>query len=279
VIGISDRKISAPADARTSDSDAALAVSKFLAYDLFHSKCLGPCGLRETEYVMATADGFRVSQTFHSPNAGDFTCSRISMAQNLVELPIPERVRRLIEVIEKSDWVSANLLLVEKYRGYVQSILGHRYWDFTPDVFQEVMVRMWKHEIKILLLHLREHPAWLTRVVHNACIDVLRREGHLDRLKTGFLRFVTAQDRQTADEPAKATEFTELQGAIAVCLTELTQTNREVLRLFYWEGLSREQIASRVGITVALVRTRLHNARTQLRQLLNQRRIPSANWL
>jgi RNA polymerase sigma-70 factor (ECF subfamily) len=61
-----------------------------------------------------------------------------------------------------------------------------------------------------------------------------------------------------------------LQGTDAeAALAKLTPLHREVLLLRFQNDLSYEEIAMVVGISVGTVRSRLHNARANLRKLLD----------
>src|SRR5690606_23818670 len=51
-------------------------------------------------------------------------------------------------------------------------------------------------------------------------------------------------------------------------LARLTPTDREVIQLSIWEGLSAPEVATVLGVPPATVRTRLHRARRRLRSLL-----------
>ncbi|MDQ0779524.1 RNA polymerase sigma-70 factor (ECF subfamily) [Streptomyces aurantiacus] len=55
---------------------------------------------------------------------------------------------------------------------------------------------------------------------------------------------------------------------LAVALARLPVSDRELLRLAYWDDLSRAGIASVLGISVGAVDTRMHRARQRLKQHL-----------
>lgn len=48
----------------------------------------------------------------------------------------------------------------------------------------------------------------------------------------------------------------------------MSAPDRELLRLAYWDDLSRHEIATVLGISVGAVDTRLHRARQRLRERL-----------
>ncbi len=72
-----------------------------------------------------------------------------------------------------------------------------------------------------------------------------------------------------ATEPATTNEVNErldaqaLGPALAAALADLTHDEREVLLLNAWAGLSPAEIAQALSVSSAMVRKRLHRARTK----------------
>ncbi|MEV6299773.1 sigma-70 family RNA polymerase sigma factor [Actinoplanes sp. NPDC051861] len=56
--------------------------------------------------------------------------------------------------------------------------------------------------------------------------------------------------------------------AVRAALARLGDTDREVLTLTVWEGLQPREVAEVLGLSAAVVRTRLSRARTRLRELI-----------
>jgi RNA polymerase sigma factor (sigma-70 family) len=56
--------------------------------------------------------------------------------------------------------------------------------------------------------------------------------------------------------------------ALAQAFATLSESDRELLSLEAWEGLTRDEIAVALGTSRAAVRLRLHRARTRLREAL-----------
>jgi len=72
-------------------------------------------------------------------------------------------------------------------------------------------------------------------------------------------------------EPQRGPDYRTGDGTghdIGAALAELLAADREILRLAYWDDLSRHDIAVVLGISVGAVDTRLHRARDRLRRQL-----------
>ena len=70
-----------------------------------------------------------------------------------------------------------------------------------------------------------------------------------------------------ADRVSATADATDLWPRVADAVTSLPESERDALVLHVWEGLSYEEVADALGVPVGTVRSRLHRARTRLREL------------
>ena len=105
--------------------------------------------------------------------------------------------------------------------------------------------------------------AWSMQIVRNACMDVAVREGKHRHLR------VVAPDEDVAN-PATSDGAGTIEARIRIeqALATLTETHRTAFLLTV-QGLRYEEIARICGVPVGTVRSRLFNARVQLRAQLN----------
>lgn len=99
--------------------------------------------------------------------------------------------------------------------------------------------------------------AWLLQTARNVVGDAYRRR---DRERAGITSIVTDRVGVEHDD-GRSHERVELE----LALGRLTRADREVLELFYWEGLAAAEIAEVIGCRVAAVWKRLSRARDALR--------------
>lgn len=64
--------------------------------------------------------------------------------------------------------------------------------------------------------------------------------------------------------------------ALSRAFASLSRADRELLALVAWEGLGRDELATALGTSRAVVRLRLHRARTRLRDALDRERATPA---
>ena len=117
------------------------------------------------------------------------------------------------------------------------------------------------------------HPgalSWLMSVVRHACLRMLR---PFTRERRPLGERLEAEDGPASDapDPQQAMERWELIQSVHAGIAALERPYREVLILRDLEGLSGEETCQALGLELATMKTRLHRARTQLREALLRR--------
>jgi RNA polymerase sigma-70 factor (ECF subfamily) len=106
--------------------------------------------------------------------------------------------------------------------------------------------------------------SWLMTVVRNACLRLLRPFAPRRRALGQEADSVAAD----APDPQAALERFELVRRVHAALAALDEPYRQVLVLRDLEGLSGEETCAALGIELAAMKSRLHRARTALREIL-----------
>ena len=150
-----------------------------------------------------------------------------------------------------------------KLFGVVMRILKNR--QKSEDVLQDVYLKIWQKAASY-------DPAqgkpitWMATVARNRSIDILR----------------ATRPSQTIDEPGDEEEIFRLGGqdaenvdladleALRFCLSEMKEDDRNYVLLAYYEGFSREELASRFEIPVGTIKTRLRRGLVGLRECLER---------
>lgn len=101
--------------------------------------------------------------------------------------------------------------------------------------------------------------AWIFGIAHRRCVDCIRR---LTRQR----RLAAALDAQPLDSPRPMNEEESIDMQRAI--NSLSTEHREVISLFYGEDLDIDEIAAVIGVPQGTVKSRLFNARRQLRELV-----------
>jgi RNA polymerase sigma-70 factor (ECF subfamily) len=117
---------------------------------------------------------------------------------------------------------------------------------------------------------------WLYRVTVNRCRDELRRRATVKHTRPRSLSAAAGPDDPPGDPPAHAPSPAELavaresEALVARAIAELPADARETLVLRDVEGLAYEEIAEILDVPVGTVRSRLHRARSLVRERLRE---------
>ncbi len=139
---------------------------------------------------------------------------------------------------------------------YATSLTGNQ--DAALDVLQDVWLRV-LHGIRKLKDPGSLKP-WLYAITHGVAIDRVRREYRRNKAEQSQLDDVLNVEEPTFDE----------QDATAVhdALSRLGVKHREVLVLHFLQDLSILEIANVVGCSEGTVKSRIHYAKRQMKQIL-----------
>lgn len=144
--------------------------------------------------------------------------------------------------------------------------------DEAEEVLQEAFTIAWQRS-DLLELETGTLMPWLLRIVRNRAIDRLR-AARRRRLKAERLTAFQAFGDQ---EPAREPDESALPGwhvheKVRSALEALPPDQQAAVRLAYFEGLTQSEIATRLGIPLGTVKTRLRLAFDRLRTSLGSLR-------
>ena len=149
--------------------------------------------------------------------------------------------------------------LVARHRDSVFSLANGRLRDFEAagDATQEAFLKAY-----LDLADLRDPAkfrAWVQRIAERIVITVARRPRR--EIPTAGLRI---EDERWSE--LKLAERTDLARRVRDDLSVLSEATRTALILHHVNGYSQDEVAERLGLTRAAVKTRLSRARAQLRR-------------
>ena len=157
-----------------------------------------------------------------------------------------------------------DLVIAYQHRVFGVALRMLRNRSEAEEIAQEVFLRVhravedFRGEAKL--------STWLYAITSRLC---------LNRLASGERRMARegeeSLERLRGDaDPAAHVERIELEAALQRAITELPEERRIVVVLRDFEGLSYEEIAAALDLPLGTVRSRLHRARTDLKEKLER---------
>ena len=132
------------------------------------------------------------------------------------------------------------------------------------DLVQETYLRFWKYR--------RDYrptaklSTFLFLLARQVRIDALRRQSRRLGREQGW-----GAEQETALRPESVTAPVDSREDVRWALARLSERHREVVELGVFQDLPYAEVAEILGIPVGTVKSRMHNARKELKELFDER--------
>jgi RNA polymerase sigma-70 factor (ECF subfamily) len=138
----------------------------------------------------------------------------------------------------------------------------------AEDLFQELLVKAYGKLDD--LVKIDEPGSWLSRMMYNLFIDERRRfaRRRMHTVEEGDMTGDGIAGLPGPDDPAWDHERLERMKRLDTALSKLSEEHRLIVLLHDTEGYKLTEIQELIGIPVGTVKSRLHRARSRLREIL-----------
>ena len=153
--------------------------------------------------------------------------------------------------------------LYDRYRlilfGVLMRILNNR--EEAEDVLQDVFLQVWRRAADFD--ENRGRPfTWLVTLARSRGIDRLRSLASRGRVAVAGANEATEEVSDAASDAIQS----ERLGAVTSALADLPEDQRRPLVLAYFDGLTQSEIATKLGVPLGTVKTRMRTAMMKLRE-------------
>lgn len=134
----------------------------------------------------------------------------------------------------------------------------------AEDVLQEIFVQIWR-EAERFDPSRASVKTWLFTIARSRSLDRYRSRKTAksrvdDGAEEGLEQLASGEDLQTA---------TVMQRYVSNALGQLTKEQKTVLELSYYQGMTQEEIAARLGEPLGTIKSRIRSALTKLRSIFS----------
>jgi RNA polymerase sigma-70 factor, ECF subfamily len=170
-------------------------------------------------------------------------------------LKVTKTNKELLLLMRKDDMVA----FYQLYERYSRRLYGFviRYMKLEADaeeIVQEVFIKIWESRNKIDVYS--TFDSFLFTIAYNAMISQFRKrtneKKYLEHLKS-------LQQVETATDLNDEIHYNELNKKVQALLNELTPRQKEIFQLSREEGLTHEEIAIKLDISVNTVKKHITN--------------------
>ena len=138
----------------------------------------------------------------------------------------------------------------------------------TEDLLQEVFLRVHRH------VETLQEPdrmvSWVFQIARNAIIDHYRSAERRRELPAGLATEIERDRKAMAIEQDDSEAKYELSHCLRPMIDSLSAEYREAIMLVELEGLTNQDAANRLGLSVSGMKSRVQRGRQQLRKMLDE---------
>lgn len=155
-----------------------------------------------------------------------------------------------------------------KLYGFALRILARR--ELAEEALQDSFVAIW-HSAGSYQSQLAAPMTWMTTIVRNKALDLLRRTGSTDDIEgSPFDSEVNEAMRDPAATPIEALLMSRDAQALADCMAELEGNHRQVVGLAFFHDLSHSEVARHMALPIGTVKTWIRRSLERLKTCLGK---------
>lgn len=177
----------------------------------------------------------------------------------------PSDVELLLRIAADRD-KSAFAMIFDRYGARIKNYMlrGGAGAELAEEAAQEAMLAVWRRA-ETFKPERASAPAWIFTIARNKRIDLIRRAARFEPNEA------EAPELAPENEPAAEQIVAEQERDLAVraALGALSDEQRQVVFLAFYEGCAHAEISERLGLPLGTVKSRLRLAFGKLRAALN----------
>ena len=134
----------------------------------------------------------------------------------------------------------------------------------AEDLLQEVFVQIWR-QAQSYSVQRGSPEAWIVNIARSRAIDKLR---SIRRMEKSFVLTDDPARAESSENVESSAAESEARMAMNSALANLPETQRKVLELAYFDGLTQTEIANRLAEPLGTIKTRMRSGIQRLRDML-----------
>jgi RNA polymerase sigma-70 factor (ECF subfamily) len=179
--------------------------------------------------------------------------------------PEPREINAMLASVASGDRAAFGLLynlIISPVFGLIRRIV--RDGAISEEVTQDVMIEVWKTAPRYDQTQ-GSGLSWILMIARRRAIDRVRSE---QASRNRMARIAPGQLERERDEVAEAAIRDSDRSTVASALGNLSQLQREAIELAYYDGLTQNQIANRLGVPLGTIKTRIRDGMLRLQETL-----------
>lgn len=181
-------------------------------------------------------------------------------------MPDSQRLEVLIqECAQGREAALAELYHLSSPHLFALAIRMLRRSDWAEEVLQDCYISIWRSAGRYSAEQ-SQAMTWMTRIVRNRCIDLLRRPDHERPDPDGTIQDAWADD---APGPLDRLGASQESQRLADCMKQLESKQRAAIALSFFDDLSHSEIARQLGSPLGTIKSWVRRGMERLKRCLS----------
>lgn len=178
-----------------------------------------------------------------------------------VMLDTPELLTRVARDRDRTAFAAVYDRLSPRVYGFLLKLLGNR--TDADDVLQETFLQVWNQAERFDPTRANVN-GWMLMIARSRAADRLRKRSASKRAAE------SVSEPAVSSDPGEKLEAADTAGQVLAALSRIPPEQGDLIRLAFYDGLTHEQIARKLGLPLGTVKTRIRLGMMRLRQLCSE---------
>lgn len=133
--------------------------------------------------------------------------------------------------------------------------------DAVMNIFEKLLLDLKQNEIK-------NFKAWLSFVVRNHCISAIRKRNTVMKNVRSYYEHEYKETTYETEIKIESVSDERLLASMQDCLSQLKETQRTCIEMFYLKNLSYQQICELTGYEINAIKSYIQNGKRNLKLMI-----------
>jgi len=171
----------------------------------------------------------------------------------------PDLLNRVARDRDRSAFAAVYDRLSPRVYGFLLKLLGNR--TDADDVLQETFLQVWNQAERFDPTRANA-DGWMLMIARSRAADRLRKRA------ANKLAAEPVHEPAVSTNPGEKLEASDDATRVSAALARIPPEQGDLIRLAFYDGLTHEQIARKLGIPLGTVKTRMRAALARLREIV-----------
>jgi RNA polymerase sigma-70 factor (ECF subfamily) len=167
-------------------------------------------------------------------------------------------------------------ILINRHKNRIYSyiLMMVKQPPLAEDVFQDTFIKVINNLNQRKYIENGKFASWVMRIAHNLIIDYFRKQKNFQEVSNDAIEYDLLNSSKYSDDTVEdKMVYSQVLSQVAELVKYLPESQREVIRLRHFMGLSYKEIAEETGVSINTALGRMRYAILNMRDMVEENKI------